>query len=64
MDLNEIIKSLVTMYYEYYTTMVPIPVDVTFTDNLGRIHCELRPDRRKCLAEVGMESDNDHKVEW
>lgn len=60
MDLNEMIKSLITMYYEYYPTMEPIAANVVFTDSLNKTHCELRTDRKERLLAAAIESDDDY----
>lgn len=59
MDLNELIRSLIEMYYNCYPTMIQIPVDVAVSDNLEQSHYELRPDRKEQITGARIEAHND-----
>lgn len=59
MDLYNIVESLFELYYESYPNMERISVDINFTDDLGKTHCELRSDIKERLIAEGLESQQD-----
>lgn len=56
MELHNLVEQLMVLYYECYPSMERISININFTDDLGKKHCELRPDMKKRLIAEGLES--------
>ena len=61
MQNNEnVLSTYIELYYILNPTMERIPVNVVFTDDLNRTHCELRPEYKEKLINSYDKSSNDY----